>query len=57
VLGTHPAETHAIRVSDLSPELRTPAPRLGEHTDHVLHDLLGMPADEVASLRAAGVLE
>jgi benzylsuccinate CoA-transferase BbsF subunit len=57
VLGTHPAETHAIRFSDLSPELRTPAPRLGEHTDHVLHDLLGMPADEVASLRAAGVLE
>lgn len=57
VLGTHPAETHAIRFSDLAPELRSPAPRLGEHTDHVLRDLLGMPADEVASLRAAGVLE
>lgn len=57
VLGTHPAEVHAIRFSALSPELRTPAPRLGEHTDRVLRELLGMPADEVASLRAAGVLE
>jgi crotonobetainyl-CoA:carnitine CoA-transferase CaiB-like acyl-CoA transferase len=57
VLATHPAETHAIRFSELSPELRTPAPKLGEHTDHVLRDLLGMPADEVASLRAGGVLE
>lgn len=57
VLGTHPAETHAIRFSELAPELRSPAPRLGEHTDHVLRNLLGMPADEVARLRAAGVLE
>jgi crotonobetainyl-CoA:carnitine CoA-transferase CaiB-like acyl-CoA transferase len=57
VLATHPAETHAIRFSELSPELRAPAPRLGEHTDHVLLDLLGMSADEVASLRAGGVLE
>ncbi len=57
VLATHPAETHAIRFSELSPELRTPAPKLGEHTDRVLRDLLGMSADEVASLRAGGVLE
>jgi crotonobetainyl-CoA:carnitine CoA-transferase CaiB-like acyl-CoA transferase len=57
VLATHPAETHAIRFSELSPELRTPAPKLGEHTDQVLRDVLGMSADEVASLRAGGVLE
>ncbi|HEV7730881.1 MAG TPA: CoA transferase, partial [Candidatus Binatia bacterium] len=57
VLGTHPAETHAIRFSETSPELRSPAPKLGQHTDHVLCNLLGMPADEVARLRAAGVLE
>jgi benzylsuccinate CoA-transferase BbsF subunit len=57
VLGRHPAETHAIRFSAMAPELRTAAPRLGEHTDHVLHDLLGMSADEVARLREAGALE
>ena len=28
------------------------APRLGEHTDEVLHDLLGLDADEIARLHA-----
>jgi benzylsuccinate CoA-transferase BbsF subunit len=57
VLGRHPAETHAIRGTDLEPEIRTPAPRLGEHTDYVLGKLLGMPAGEIARLRDGGVLE
>ena len=57
VLGRHPAETHAIRFSAMEPALRTAAPRLGEHTDHVLHDLLGLPSDEIARLRDAGALE
>jgi crotonobetainyl-CoA:carnitine CoA-transferase CaiB-like acyl-CoA transferase len=43
VLGRHPAETHAIRFSDMEPAIESPAPRLGEHTEHVLSDLLGMP--------------
>ncbi len=33
-----------------------PAPRLGQHTDEVLHDLAGVGAAELASLRAAGVI-
>jgi crotonobetainyl-CoA:carnitine CoA-transferase CaiB-like acyl-CoA transferase len=57
VLGRHPAETHAIRFSGMEPALRRPAPRLGEHTDAVLRELLGMSAGEIASLRAAGALE
>jgi len=57
VLGTHPAERHAIRFSDMEPRLRSPAPRLGEHTDAVLHDLLGMSTDEIGRLRDAGVLD
>jgi formyl-CoA transferase len=32
------------------------APRLGEHTDEVLTDLLGMTAGEIAELRAEGVV-
>jgi len=57
VLGAHPAETHAIRFSDMEPALRRPAPRLGEHTDAVLRDVLDMPADEIGRLRASGALE
>ena len=33
-----------------------PAPGLGEHTDEVLEDVLGLTADQRASLRAAGAL-
>ena len=32
-------------------------PRLGEHTDAVLRDLLGMGADAIAALRAEGVVQ
>jgi benzylsuccinate CoA-transferase BbsF subunit len=57
VLGRHPVETHAIRFSAMEPRLHSPAPRLGEHTEHVLREILGMPLEEVERLRAAGVLE
>jgi benzylsuccinate CoA-transferase BbsF subunit len=57
VLGTHPAETHAIRFSAMAPELRTAAPRLGQHTEYVLRDLLGMSAGDFARLADGGVLE
>ena len=33
-----------------------PAPRLGEHTEQVLRDLLGYPPARVAALRASGAL-
>ncbi len=57
VLGTHPAETHAIRFSAMAPVLHHAAPRLGEHTEQVLHDLLGMGAEEIGRLRGGGVLD
>jgi benzylsuccinate CoA-transferase BbsF subunit len=57
VLGRHPVETHAIRFSAMTPRIHSPAPRLGEHTAHVLRDLLGMPAEEFARLGEAGVFE
>jgi len=57
VLGRHPVETHAMRFSAMEPRIHAPAPRLGEHTEHVLRDLLGMAAAEFAQLRDAGVFE
>ena len=33
-----------------------PAPRLGEHTEQVLHELLGMPAEEFGRLHDQGVV-
>ena len=46
-----------MRFSALEPRIEAPAPRLGEHTEHVLRELLGMPADEFVRLRDAGVFE
>lgn len=36
-------------------EIKRPAPTLGQHTDSVLAELLGVAADELAKLHAAGV--
>ncbi len=33
-----------------------PAPLLGQHTDEILHDLLGLPAHEVGALHDAGIV-
>jgi len=57
VLGRHPVETHAMRFSAMEPWIHSPAPRLGEHTEHVLRELLGMGVEEFARLAKAGVFE
>lgn len=45
-----------IRLSETPGAVRTPAPMLGEHTDEVLHDLLGLDCERIAALRNAGVI-
>ena len=45
-----------VRLSETPGSVRTPSPLLGEHTDEVLRDLLGMSAEETATLRRSGVL-
>ena len=57
MLGRHPVETHAMRFSTMEPRIHSPAPRLGEHTEHVLRELLGIEAGEFARLEDAGVFE
>jgi CoA:oxalate CoA-transferase len=39
------------------PEIRSPAPTLGQHTETVLAELLGLKAEELATLRAQRVTE
>ncbi|MCF5708758.1 CoA transferase [Pseudomonas syringae] len=45
-----------IRLSETPVEYRRAPPLLGEHTSQVLQELLGVSADEVVALQAAGVL-
>jgi formyl-CoA transferase/CoA:oxalate CoA-transferase len=45
-----------VRLSKTPGSVRTPAPMLGEHTDEVLRDLLGLGKDEITDLRNAGAL-
>jgi formyl-CoA transferase/CoA:oxalate CoA-transferase len=45
-----------VRLSETPGSVRTPAPMLGEHTDAVLQELLGLGAEEIAALRGAGAI-
>jgi formyl-CoA transferase/CoA:oxalate CoA-transferase len=45
-----------VRLSETPGSVRTPAPMLGEHTDLVLRQLLGLDAGEIDALRAAGAI-
>jgi crotonobetainyl-CoA:carnitine CoA-transferase CaiB-like acyl-CoA transferase len=45
-----------VRLSETPGSVRTPAPMLGEHTDLVLRDLLGLDAPAIAALRASGAI-
>ena len=45
-----------VRLSDTPPDYRLPPPLLGEHTEEILGELLGLPAQEVAALREKGLI-
>ena len=45
-----------FKLSRTPGELRAPAPLLGEHTEYVCKDLLGLSDEEIAELLVAGAL-
>ena len=45
-----------VRLSETPGGVRTPAPLLGQHTDDVLRERLGLDDAEITRLRAIGAL-
>jgi crotonobetainyl-CoA:carnitine CoA-transferase CaiB-like acyl-CoA transferase len=55
-VGTIRMVRNPVTFSHTPVDFREPPPKLGEHTEDVLRGLLGYSAEQVATLRAAGVV-
>jgi crotonobetainyl-CoA:carnitine CoA-transferase CaiB-like acyl-CoA transferase len=56
VAGTIKMTAPPVRLSETPGGVRAPAPLLGEHTDQVLRERLGLGDEEMTRLRQAGVI-
>jgi crotonobetainyl-CoA:carnitine CoA-transferase CaiB-like acyl-CoA transferase len=56
VIGPIRQQAPFPRIAGERPSAPAGAPRLGEHTDAVLRELLGLDADAIAALRDKGVV-
>jgi crotonobetainyl-CoA:carnitine CoA-transferase CaiB-like acyl-CoA transferase len=57
IIGTHEYPTVPVRhAADSLPWFNRPAPTLGQHTEAILRDWLGVTAAQLAELRAAGIV-
>ena len=45
-----------VKLSETPPDYRVPPPTLGEHTEEILRDLLGLSAGEFTRLRGKGIV-
>ncbi|MFL6575621.1 MAG: CaiB/BaiF CoA transferase family protein [Povalibacter sp.] len=54
--GTVPQVASPIKMSETPPQNSTAPPLLGEHTNQVLQQRLGLSSDDIDRLRAAGVV-
>lgn len=45
-----------VKFSEANPSIRSPPPTLGQHTQHILSDLLGMDGKEIEKLKSDGVV-
>jgi crotonobetainyl-CoA:carnitine CoA-transferase CaiB-like acyl-CoA transferase len=56
ILGAVPSVANPINYSDTKISYDRAAPMLGEHTDEVLRELLGVAPDEIARMRKLGIV-
>ena len=56
-IGPHATERSEFELSLTPGGLETPAPLLGQHTEHFLRDIIGLTEGEYRSLESDGVLE
>ncbi|MGB2693710.1 MAG: CaiB/BaiF CoA-transferase family protein [Dehalococcoidia bacterium] len=56
VAGKLPLANTPVKLSRTPGGIKGPSPAVGQHTDEVLRDLLGMPDDEIERLRATEVV-
>ena len=54
--GTAPLVASPMRFSATPLEFKTPPPTLGQHTDDILRDMLGMSAADIVQLRTDGIV-
>ena len=54
--GSVPQVASPIRLSETPVEYRKAPPVLGEHSEAILQELLGLDFDKILSLRQAGVI-
>lgn len=54
--GTHEFPTWPVKFSGERLQHQSPAPKLGEHNEHVLKDLLGYSEDEIEELRSKEII-
>jgi 2-methylfumaryl-CoA isomerase len=55
-VGEHLAAGTPLRFGHMSRRAVQPAPELGEHTDEVLADVLGLNDQEISALRSSGIV-
>jgi len=53
---TVPQPGNPVKLSETCEQPMTPPPTLGQHTESVLTELLGLPADRLAALQQAGII-
>ena len=56
MLGPVPIEGSRMRFSHARAQVTAPGPSIGQHTDVVLRELLGLTDEEIAELTASGAL-
>ena len=46
----------AVKMSETMPEIKLPAPRLGEHNDEVYHDVFGFSDEEISKMKEEEII-